>query len=1076
MSGKPTTPLNFGHTVIRASAGTGKTYQLTNRFIGLLAAGVPAERILATTFTRKAAGEIQDRVLLRLAQAASDAKSCQELASAIGDKSLTQSRARELLKHTAKNLHRLRVGTLDSYFLQIAGGFSLELGLPAGWTICDELIDQNIRDEAIEEVLGRGKLAELLTLVNLLAKGEAVRSISRIIEDTVTSLFVLYRQTDAAAWERVPQAKGLADDELQAIIGKLQLYLLTDKNFAKARDADLALLSAADWKEFIGKGIAAKLLDGESIYYRKPIPPDLAAIYEPLLKQAQSVLVGQVAQQTEATHKLLARFAEHYADLQSQQRALRFDDVTHRLAIAAAAADPGQWAFRLGGAIEHLLLDEFQDTAPVQWQVLRPLAQRLTGTSTRRASEDIPTRSVSEGLCSSFFCVGDTKQAIYGWRGGLAEIFDALDGELAGLAKDTLATSYRSSQPVIDAVNQVFSNLTNHPNLDKLHAGIAAWQQQFPPHSTAKGNLPGYVQLEFAPAAGDDEDHDDRTYAFAADAIARHVADAPQCSVGVLVRTNAAVARMIFLLRRLGIPASEEGGNPLFDSPAVEVILSLLALADHPGDKVARFHLAHSPLAGALALSNHADDRAAAELARRLRRQLLDEGYGPVVFEYARRLAAVCDARDQSRLQQLVELAFDYQAASTLRTRDFIELVQSRRIADPSAADVRVMTIHQAKGLEFDVVVLPELDGQIAGQPPPLVVGRPGPTQPIDVVVRYASEAVRKFLSPRLQELFEDDARRKVFESLCVLYVAMTRAVHCLHMIVPPPRANERSLPKTFAGLLRTTLGSGQTAGVLYQTGDPTWFAKLPKPQPVSSADDAPAAIRLAPPRPDRERGLERTSPSSLEGGRKVTIGKLLESKFDAYEYGSLIHAWMEQLEWLEDGWPSDERLFAIACKAAPRLALDRAKLVSDLDRLREQLAAKPIAAMLSRKFYDKPANLNLADPSAASWKPGEIELEVQRERSFAVRSGDEILSGSIDRLVLIRRGGNVIAADVLDYKTDAIAPGNQSLLAEKTAFYGPQLNAYRLAVSKLYRLDERRIGARLIFLNPGTVCVVDRP
>jgi ATP-dependent helicase/nuclease subunit A len=1062
MSANLSTPGSFCHTVIRASAGTGKTYQLTNRFIGLLAAGVPPERILATTFTRKAAGEIQDRVLLRLAQAASDSTSRQELAKVIGEP-LTQARVTDLLKQTAKNLHRLRIGTLDSYFLQMAGGFSLELGLPPGWTICDELVDQNIRDEAIEEVLGQGKLSELLTLVNLLANGEAVRSISRIIKDTVTGLFVLFRQTDAAAWERVPHSKGLSDDELQAAIGKLQRYPLSDKNFAKARGADLTLLAAGDWKEFIGKGLAAKLLNGESDYYRKPIPPDLAALYEPLLKQAQSVLVGQVAQQTAATHKLLARFAEHYVELQSQQRALRFDDVTHRLAIAAAAADPGQWAFRLGGAIEHLLLDEFQDTAPVQWQVLRPLAQRLTG---------IPTRRAGEGLCSSFFCVGDTKQAIYGWRGGLAEIFDALDGELAGLAKDTLATSYRSSQPVIDAVNQVFSHLTSHPNLDKLQSGVTAWQQQFPQHSTARKNLPGCVRLEFAPAATEEEDQGDRTYAFAAEAIARHVAQTPQCSIGVLVRTNAAVARMIFLLRRMGVPASEEGGNPLFDSPAVEVILSLLTLADHPGDKVARFHLAHSPLAGALGLKDSADDRAAAELARRLRRQLLDEGYGPVVFEHARRIAAVCDVRDQSRLQQLVELAFDYQASSTLRTRDFIDLVKSRRIADPSAAEVRVMTIHQSKGLEFDIVVLPELDGLIAGQPPPLVVGRPAPTQPIDVVVRYASEHVRKFLPPRLQALFEDDARRKVFESLCVLYVAMTRAVHCLHLIVPPPKANERSLPKTFAGLLRATLGSGQSAGVLYDAGDPQWFLKLARSASTLPADPAPVAIHLAPTLPDRGRGLERTSPSSLEGGRKVAIGRLLEAKSEAYEYGSLIHAWMEQITWLEDGWPSDEQLLAVARKAAPRLALDRAKLAAYWQSLREQLAAKPIAEVLSRQFYESPS-FAPADPSAASSTSGAIELDVQRERTFAVRQGDEILSGSIDRLVLVRRGGQVFAADVLDFKTDAIAPGNQDLLAEKAAFYTPQLNAYRLAVGKLFRLSERQITARIVFLAAGAVNIV---
>src|SRR5262245_62132800 len=107
MSGRGSYP----HTVIRASAGTGKTYQLTSLSLGLLAAGVLPVTTLATTFTRKAAGEIQDRVLLRLAEAAGDKRACQELAAAIGDKGFSQSRARKLLIDTVRSLQRLRIGT-----------------------------------------------------------------------------------------------------------------------------------------------------------------------------------------------------------------------------------------------------------------------------------------------------------------------------------------------------------------------------------------------------------------------------------------------------------------------------------------------------------------------------------------------------------------------------------------------------------------------------------------------------------------------------------------------------------------------------------------------------------------------------------------------------------------------------------------------------------------------------------------------------------------------------------------------------------------------------------------------------
>src|SRR5688572_18016908 len=139
---------NSANTVIRASAGTGKTHQLAVRFLGLLARGVSPDEILATTFTRKAAGEILDRVLFRLAEAAAEDGKARSLAEEIGDDTLSRERCRDLLVKSARQLHRLRVGTLDSHFIQVAGSFALELGLTPGWSICEPQEDDLLRDEA----------------------------------------------------------------------------------------------------------------------------------------------------------------------------------------------------------------------------------------------------------------------------------------------------------------------------------------------------------------------------------------------------------------------------------------------------------------------------------------------------------------------------------------------------------------------------------------------------------------------------------------------------------------------------------------------------------------------------------------------------------------------------------------------------------------------------------------------------------------------------------------------------------------------------------------------------------------
>jgi hypothetical protein len=109
-------------------------------------------------------------------------------------------------------------------------------------------------------------------------------------------------------------------------------------------------------------------------------------------------------------------------------------------------------------------------------------------------------------------------------------------------------------------------------------------------------------------------------------------------------------------------------------------------------------------------------------------------------------------------------------------------------------ADVRVMTVHQAKGLEFDLVVLPELECDLVGQPDAFVIDRPDVVGPIRRVCRYANQMIQDLMPPDVQQMFAEATDREVTESLCVLYVALTRAAHALHMIIPPSKPNEKDL------------------------------------------------------------------------------------------------------------------------------------------------------------------------------------------------------------------------------------------------------------------------------------------
>jgi ATP-dependent exoDNAse (exonuclease V) beta subunit len=174
-----------------------------------------------------------------------------------------------------------------------------------------------------------------------------------------------------------------------------------------------------------------------------------------------------------------------------------------------------------------------------------------------------------------------------------------------------------------------------------------------------------------------------------------------------------------------------------------------------------------------------------------------------------------------------------------------------------------------------------------------------------------------------------------------------------------------------------------------------------------------------------------------------------------SFAYGTLIHAWLEQIEWLDGGEPDDAALRAAAGKIASEIGPLAGQLDEPLADFRRMLAQRDTRSILSR-----PANA--------------AELEVLREREFAIRDGDRLLSGSIDRFVLARRGGQVASADVLDFKTDAIAPGDAAALANKVAFYRPQLEAYCRAVQQLYNLPPECVTGRFVFLCAGKVVALD--
>lgn len=1088
---KSTRELAIEHLVIRASAGTGKTFALANRYISLLNADVSADQILAITFARKAAGEILDRILMRLAEAATRDDKCQELGRFVSDPELTTLRCAALLRQMVQNLGRLRIGTLDSYFVQQIRSRGWDLGMPPGWQIAEDHVDQRMRQAAVSELLRNNSHSDLVLMMQMLNRGAAGRSVHASLERDVNNLHNIFADSQRTAWQQIPRHSKLDAADFSAACEALeQLGPLSQKSHNKAWLEDRARVASLQWKDFLTKGLARCVATGSSTYQRAELSPATIAVYTPLVEHAKGIVLGDLANQTEASFDMLSRFDSEYSMAKFRAGQFRFDDITRLLSPPDTAAanvqptnDPPDPNAAAADTVTtgHLLLDEFQDTSTSQYRILKPLAQRIT---------DGPADTQH-----SFFCVGDMKQAIYGWRGGVAEVFDDVAATLP-VATQSLSKSFRSSPSVIDTVNKIFLGLataalpTGWDKFDAWQHAVTKWSPRFELHTTARTDLTGYASLHSAPVAelpGSDRQRL-TTLLYAAGEAARLHKAYPGASIGILVRNNRSILPVIHELRtRYSISASEEGGNRLTEAMTVEIALAALQLADHPGNRVARYRVFKSPLAQPLGISNIDDEAAMVRVAAAIRQQLLSDGYGTTIHGWLPHLAGIADPIELQRLHKLVELARQWDRSATLRCDDFVNFVRTVKVEEASAARIRVMTIHQSKGLEFDIVILPDLDQSLrAVQVPAAVVRRDGVVGPTTAVIRYASQPIRSQLSLDLQDIFTESAVAEVNEALCLLYVAVTRAARALHMIIAPSPAKESTVRRHFAGLLRARLAPLPTIPpqqLLWETGDANWGSG--DHEMLTPALDVPVetiTVQLRQPASNQPRSREFVQPSKSAASPETALHALKQQLSRASTAslaktrGAIVHRWFEQIEWLDE--PSGSK--SISSDMLRRHVADIAPGI-DIDRLEQEfrtmLQQADLPVIFHRREYMESTRRLLTDRKCRLEKDDALRVSLRREWPFVVPVGDALMRGQIDRLVIWHCGSQVVAADIIDFKTDRLPEtesDTSSLPAHTLAKYRQQLQAYRAAVRAGFRLSDDAVLSRLVMAQSGAAVLLE--
>ncbi len=842
-------------TWLSANAGSGKTRVLTDRVARLLLAGADPQTVLCLTYTKAAAAEMQNRLFARLGTWAMmpDGALRAELTAlgledALEDADLRQ--ARTLFAQAIETPGGLKIQTIHAFCASLLRRFPLEAGVSPDFRELDDRAAKLLRAEVAEE-MATGPLAPLVDAVASQVSGDGWDNLLQEVAGCRDAFGGPCPEDELRAHLGLPSEATeerlllcLAGDAPRRLLHELRGHCaagsVTDQKAAEA------LAEACAHDPFTLDTLAlleGVLLTGEKA--AEPFAPKLGkfptaatrkkaahlcdaldALMEAVAEAREARLALKVLARSRALHDFATAFAGSYETKKLQRGALDFDDLIAR--ARALLSDPAvaQWVlWRLDGGLDHILVDEAQDTSPQQWAVIERLASEFA------AGEGARPRA------RTIFVVGDRKQSIYSFQGADAASFERMRAHFEGevgriggrLAQESLEYSFRSAETVLRVVDATFEGPASHAGLGEAP----------PRHLAFKAGMPGRVDL-WPPVPKEEAPEEERAWHDPVDRVspkdeklllARRVAEAAEGmlrdgtlpvqdgdgwarrpvtpgDILILVRTRTGPL-FTGIIRELKARGLEVAGADRMRLKAelavrdVEAVLKVLAL---PQDCLSLACALKSPLFGwsearlfALAhprpegqtlweaLDRRPDahpDAAARDAFRDLRRHA--DFLRP--FELASRLLLRHDGRRkllarlgpeaEDGIDALLHQALLYEADAVPSLTGFLEWrataeAEVKRQLDGGGDRIRVMTVHGAKGLEAPVVILPDCAKATArsGGGGPLLV-------PVDGdsgrrMLWRASKAEAPGALRRAQEARAEGERR---ERQRLLYVAMTRA------------------------------------------------------------------------------------------------------------------------------------------------------------------------------------------------------------------------------------------------------------------------------------------------------------
>ncbi len=1110
---------------VDASAGTGKTKVLVDRVLSLLLEGAPPEKLLCLTYTRAAAAEMANRINARLAAWATVPEDAlrQALADLAGAEPPPDrvTLARRLFARALDAPGGLKIMTIHAFCQSLIARFPLEAGVAPHFELMDERSATEALAAAREKVLAAaradpdGALAHAVGIVaawahedrahDVLAQLARERGRLRRLLDTVGLDGLVARQRAAL---------GLAADETADAVTRAACE---DAAFDRVglRNCIEALLGGsktdgergriiADWladpaARAAGFAAYAKAyLTSEGAVRARLATKDIDALFgDTLRREAERVLAVlerckkiAIAEASAALVRFAAALIDAYQADKADDAALDYDDLV-LAARALMARDGGaSWVlYKLDGGIDHILIDEAQDTSPAQWAVVAALAEEFfAGQSARDAVRTV-------------FAVGDAKQSIFSFQGADVAAFARMKAHFRDRAEAArrrfqpveLDISFRSTDAVLTAVDAVFAH-------DAARDGLAVPVRHVPSREGQAGLVELWPVIAreaedepdpwTPPVAVRGEDAPDlRLARVIAARIERWIKDGEMLEsrarpiragdVMVLVsRRTGFVDALVRELKRLAVPVAGIDRMVLADQAAVEDLVALghflllpeddLTLAEvlkgplHGFDDDALFRIAYQrkgTLWAALA-ARAGEDGACAAAHAELSALLARADFTPPFELYAhllgpaggrRRILARLgrDARDP--LDEFLTLALAYGKTHPPSLQGFLQWLGAggteikRDLEHGRRDEVRILTVHGAKGLQAPIVFLPDT---MAGPRPGnavLWLGEEGSADevPLWAPRRDAEDGICRAARDAAALASERERHR-------LLYVAMTRAEDRLYVCGhrgtrEAPKGNWYELVAAampaIADRVEIDLKALSPAG---WTGEGFRLATAQRARPERLGDDRAAAPVPLRDRPDWATGApppETTprplSPSRPDGEEPPVTPPLAAGDGGAsFRRGILIHRLLEALPALA---PEARPAAAAAYLARPAHRLDAAA--------RAEIAAEVLTV--------------LADPRFGRVFAPDARAEVAVAGEVAGR----LIAGQVDRLAV---GPDEVL--VVDYKSNRPPPKGA---ADTPVLYLRQMAAYRAVLTRIWR--DRPVRCAILWTaGPALIALPD--